>query len=118
MGRRHQVTRLETYNTRIGRERLQLFVRLYQANLVASTMYGLTSLALCSTYTLAQPHYTGHLFPAASAVVALLWGMHCGFLRIAIKDAPVRRAMMRPLLPVSIAVLAAIACTIRYWVQA
>lgn len=86
---------------------------LQKANVLTASAYGLTSVWVCSRYQLYSPHAVGHVFPAASAVVTAIWGLHCWQLGVA---AGVRKplALRRASMPLVISVLAGAACWFRY----
>lgn len=89
---------------------------LRKVNLLAASMYGLVSLWVCSSYQLWGSHPVGHAFPAASAVVTAIWGLHCWQLGVAV-GVRGASALRSASIPVAISVLAAIACWYRYMQQ-
>lgn len=89
---------------------------LHKANLLLASAYGLASVWVCSSYQLWHSHPVGHAFPAASAVVTALWGLHCWQLGVAVGlRAPL--ALRGALMPLAIAASAGVLCWFRYMQQ-
>lgn len=101
----------------VGIARTSMMTWMYRLNVAAATLCGLLSLFLCLTYTLPQPHYVGHVVPAAAAFMTAIWAVHCLLLLAASGDQCPRRARALWLLPMGVAMLAMVACVVRYQVQ-
>jgi|JI10StandDraft_1071094.scaffolds.fasta_scaffold1494505_2 hypothetical protein len=86
---------------------------IYKANVLASCAYALASLFVCSTYELFHPHAVGHLAPAASVLVAVIWSLHCWQLGLAV-GIESKRAMRVACAPFAIALMAGLACWVHY----
>jgi hypothetical protein len=86
---------------------------LYKANLVASISYAATSIFVCSSYQLYWPHAVGHLAPAASALIAAFWALHCWQLGIAI-NLKTKHAIRNASVPLFAALVAGIVCWVHY----
>ncbi|MGH8079848.1 MAG: hypothetical protein ACREP7_04680, partial [Lysobacter sp.] len=48
--------------------------------LAQACAWSMYSVLISSTYTLYKPHIVGHLLPAASVIVVILYGLHCALL--------------------------------------
>ena len=88
-------------------------IRLYKANVLAACAYALASLFACSAYKLWLPHAVGYIAPAASVLVAGLWAFHCWQLGL-MNGLERMRALRIASAPLVIAVVAGMACWIRY----
>jgi hypothetical protein len=90
---------------------------MFRLNLANVLLYSALSVFLSSTYTLYMPHIVGHLVPAASVVVVVLYTLHCALLFWT--DLHLRRAweLNALFLPLVIALLSAWICYRRYYEQ-
>ena len=88
---------------------------LYRANIVAASMHALASLLVCSTYELWLPHPVGFIFPALAALTSGAWAIHCWLLGIAAaNEQPKARGHRLALVPLTIALIAGVACWVHY----
>ncbi|QQP96642.1 hypothetical protein [Lysobacter enzymogenes] len=87
---------------------------MYRLNLAGASVQAGLSLMLSSTYELYLPHRVGHLFPAASVVVAALWGALCVLLCLTDLRLRTRADLAAVLLPFALAAVSAWVCQMRY----
>ena len=90
---------------------------MYRLNLGGASVQAGLSLLLSSTYELYRPHIVGHLFPAASVVVAALWGAQCVLLCLTDLRWRTRADLAALLLPFALAGASAWVCYVRYLQQ-
>jgi hypothetical protein len=64
----------------MARQALRRFKFLFWLNFVGSVGISLVSIFLSATFHLYQPHPVGHLVPATSIAVSLLWIVLCALL--------------------------------------
>ena len=87
--------------------------KLYKANVIAASLYGLVSIFVCATYQLWHPHPVGHLAPAAAGVVTGVWALHCWQLGIS-RSLAWRTALLRASVPLLLSTIALVTCWLRY----
>jgi len=87
--------------------------KLYKANVIAASVYGLISVFVCSTYELWHPHPVGHLAPAASGIVTGVWALHCWQLGVS-RSLASKAALLGAAVPLILSVVALAACWLRY----
>ena len=86
---------------------------LYKANVFAASIYASVSIFVSLNYELWLPHPVGHLFPAASVVIAAIWSLHCWQLGIS-RSYSQKVAKLAAALPMGLSLFAGIACWLHY----
>lgn len=102
----------------IADSRVQHLIRLYRANVLLASGYGLLCLYESSTYVLLTPHAVGWVYAGAGSMILAIWTLHCLLLAMPHWTLLLRRERWLPLLPALICVLSMMVCGVRHYLQA